>query len=379
MKAIEKSYYLQTLQVLCCVCLLFMKPQKSIAQISAVINMATIDGMPITPDNVFGYQIHATKTQSVTIKGSIRYKGSQQWLSYVFHSVLNDGVNTFSPDWVNATWQFSSPALKDVFFTHKILPAGTYEYCVSIVPDNVVVEMDKQQVEECLYRRGGDLFLINLVDPADKSKIKEFNPMLSWVANYSVSNELSYRIRVAEIKQGQNAVNAVMRNQQVYDERNLAGNSIIYPTYARPLVVNQPYAWTVDAYYKGVLLGGAETWQFIITDTQSVTGSSNRSYIDVRKENGTVLLTAIGNLKLKYLLDEQQNDTLYLEITNDNNKHYSVSPKKLAAVYGDNRYTLDLAGTSNLKHKSMYNLLIHTKTGHEYKLRFQYFNPDFDR
>ena len=230
--------------------------------------------------------------------------------------------------------------------------------------------------EECLYYRSEDIFLINLIYPDDKEKIKEFNPMLSWVANYAFANELTYRIRVAEIKQGQNPVNAVMRNEPMYDENNLMQNSIIYPVYAKPLQVNQPYAWTVDAYYKGILLGGAETWQFIIPDTTPVQITGSRSYIDVKREHGTVQLYALGDLKLKYQLEKFRSDTLVLQLFHEDKK-IELKQNKLNAIYGDNRYTLDLL-QSNLKHMGSYKLLIRsTNTGECYALPFKYVNPEF--
>lgn len=339
--------------------------------------MAPVDGAQLTPANVFGYQVYSPKNQNVVVKGNIRYRGQQNSISYTFRYALAEGLNTFSPGFVNPTWQFSSAALQELFLTHNVLPSGTFEYCVTITPENTIAEMEKPVFEECMFQRSNDIFLINLVDPADKSKLKEFNPLLAWIANYSVSSQLTYRVRVAEIKQGQNPVNAVMRNQPIYDEKGLFANTIVYPVYAKPLIVNQPYAWTVDAYYKDILLGGSETWQFIITDTTSISGTGNRSYIDIKKENGTVLLTALGNLKLKYVLDHKQKDTLLLQLRNEKNKECSLSQNKLVAVYGDNRYTLDLVNIASLKHRSMYTLLVRTSSSHEYKLTFQYINPDF--
>jgi hypothetical protein len=357
--------------------MLALIPMMARAQQNIIINMAAIDGIAITPDNVLGYQVQSSGSVSVQVKGTIRYRNSGQNISYSFSCSLKSGLNTFSVDAEHPQWQFSSPALRELFLTYKILPEGTVEYCVNITPATVVKENPSSVFDECLYHRAGDIFLINLVDPEDKAKLHEFNPMLSWIANYSFASQLTYRIRVAQIKQGQNAVNAVMRNQPVYDESNLMQNSIIYPVYAKPLEINVPYAWTVDAYYKGILLGGAESWQFIICDSTAPVVKGNRSYIDVKRENGANRLFALGSLKLKYVLDEAQSDVLDLEITDEQNKKCQFNPDKLTAKYGDNRYELDLMGTGSFKHKSQYFLNIKTKTGHEYKLPFQYLNPEY--
>jgi len=357
--------------------LLALLPFMAMAQQNIIINLAQIDGMPITPDNIFNYQVQSSGPGKVQVNGTIRYRNSNMSISYSFPYTLRQGMNMLNADDVHPQWQFSSSALQDLFFTYKVLPEGTFEYCVTVTPSSVVKESTNGLFDECLYYRSDDIFMINLIYPEDKAKLIEYNPMLSWMANYSFSSDLTYRIRVAAIMQGQNPVNAVMRNQPVYDESNLMQNSIVYPIYAKPLVVNQPYAWEVDAFYKGLLLGGSETWQFIIPDSLPPVAKANRSFIDIQRENGLNKLTALGGLKLKYILKDSQNDSLYLEITNDKNKDCPLKPNKLNATYGDNRYVLDLADSSSLKHMNIYTLTIKTKTKHEYKLLFQYVNPEF--
>lgn len=359
-------------------CVLFVSiPSITVAQRNISINMAPIDGVAITPDNIFNYQVQSSGPGIVEIRGTIRYRNSNLSLSYTSHYNISQGVAMLDANALHPQWQFSSPALQELFFMYKVLPSGTFEYCVTITPINAAQENNGGVFDECLYHRSDDFFLINLIDPANKAKIQEYNPMLAWVANYSFSNELTYRLRIAEIKQGQNPVNAIMRNQPMYDEKNLMLNSLVYPVYAKPLVANQPYAWTVDAYYKGILLGGAETWQFIILDSTPVPVKASRSHIDIKREDGSNKLYVVGELKLKYVLDETQKDSLYLEIFDEKQKKHSTNPDKLIAVYGDNRYELNLAESSNLKHKSTYILKIHTKTKHEYKLVFQYLNPEY--
>jgi hypothetical protein len=359
--------------------LLILLPLFSAGQQNILINMAPIDGLPLTPANVFNYHVQSSGQVKVDVKGAIRYRNSNMSITYTFSYSLKQGINVIHPDDIHPQWQFSSSALQELFTSYKILPEGTYEYCVTVTPANVPKESTTGLFTECLYHRSQDIFLINLINPENKAKLIEYNPMLSWIANYSFSNELTYRVRVAEIKQGQNPVNAVMRNQPVYEESNLMQNSVVYPVYAKPLLANQPYAWTVDAYYKGILLGGAEAWQFIIPDTIAKSHYANRSYIDIQRENGVTKLFAVGELKLKYLLDKYKSDVLKLELINKNNEKIALKPSKLQATYGDNRYRLNLKDNSDLKHRNDYKLVITTSHGEQYSLPFQYINPDFNQ
>lgn len=352
------------------------------AQQNMVIDLSPVDGINLTPENILNFRIQPIggTIGKVQITGTVRYRNSPQNFSYSFKYDLHVGVNNIDAGIAHPQWQFSSPALKELFFNYKTLPEGTYEYCVSVAPVSTFGEVSANTFDECLYHRSEEVFLINLLDPENKARIREYTPMLSWVANYSFSNELTYRLRVAEIKQGQNPVNAVMRNQPLYDEKNLVQNNKVYPIYARPLVKNQPYAWTVDAYFKGILLGGAETWQFTIIDDTVMSGPPiTRSYIDIRKENGAARLYAAGEIKLKYALDKARKDTLAIMLTDEKGKEHKIKPERLAAQYGDNRYTIDLRESGNLKHLHEYRLLISTNGGEHFTIPFEYVNPDFIR
>ncbi len=378
MKRTTNSLGQDLLLLLCC--LLFTVCAS--AQQNLVIDLSPVDGINLTPENILNFRLQAigASVGKVQITGAIRFRNSPQNFSYSFKYDLHAGMNTIDAGQVHPQWQFSSSALKELFFNYKTLPEGTYEYCVSVAPISSFGEVSATPFDECLYHRSEEAFLINLLEPENKAKLHEYTPMLSWVANYSFSNELTYRLRIAEIKQGQNPVNAVMRNRPVYDERNLMQNSKVYPIYARPLVKNQPYAWTVDAYYKGILLGGAETWQFTIKDDSlNNANEGSRSYVDIKKENGKTSQYALGALKIKYVLDKKKTDTLFLKILDEKDQEISLNNNKLSAVYGDNRYIVVFKDRVNLKHHHLYTLMVSTKTNEKYRIPFEYLNPEFEK
>lgn len=353
----------------------------TMAQQKLLVNLSSIDGTDITPDNVLSYKIQSldNKSSTVMVRGSIRYRNSSLSATYSFKCNISPGINSISAQSAHAQWQFSSTAFQELFFTHHVMPSGTYEYCVTADPVGPANEAAPGGGEECIYHQSDELFLINLISPENKAKLTEYYPMLNWVANYSFSNELTYRLRVAEMKQGQNPANAVARNQPVYDEKNLYQNSKIYPSYARPLVKDQPYAWTVDAYYKGILLGSAEAWQFIIKeDTLLRSISPDQSYIDIRREGGQNKIYAIGEIKLKYLEDRSKKEVLRLTLTDESNKAISLKTKQLDAAYGDNRYIINIKEEANLKHNATYTLQVENTKQQTYTIIFTYINPDFN-
>lgn len=345
-----------------------------------LVNLAALDGIPITPSNILQYQIQSglERSSNTKVNGTIKFRNSDMRISYSYTMTLHPGVNIINANTVNARFTYSSTALKELFELYGILPQGIYEYCVQVLPDYNNGEGDNLRFDECLYNKSEDLFLINLIMPEDDAKIYEYNPLLTWIANYPFASLLQYRIRVVELREGQNKEGAITRNNPVYDEKNLMQNSIVYPVYAKPLRVWQPYVWTVDAYYKGILLGGAAPWKFTVVEDSLLTGiSKDPSYVDIAKETGTYQLYAPGILKLKYDLKWALTDTLALQLLNEKGEDVKLKiTKELAAKYGDNRYILNFMEEQPLKHKHNYTLLLHSREGKKYNILFQYINPE---
>ncbi|RYE14718.1 MAG: hypothetical protein EOP51_27720 [Sphingobacteriales bacterium] len=239
------------------------------------LDLSRIDGMDITPENVFQYQLLSTHQgrREAIIRGVIRFRGSDMRISYTMFVGIESGLNQVESLQRQVQWEYSSSALKELFQNYKLLPQGTYEYCVTVTDKQFADNADYSSEQQCILRQSRDLFMINLIEPEDDAKLYEYYPMLSWVATYPIGGALSYRLRVAEVKNGQSNYNAITRNNPVYQERDLINPGLVYPVYAKSLKPYQPYAWTVDAYYKGILLGGAEPWKFTIVEDSVMVAS----------------------------------------------------------------------------------------------------------
>lgn len=360
---------------------LFLMVPRGYSQENIVVNLAQLDGIDLTPDNLMTYQVQSGyhRSTNALITGTIRYRSHPEFsISYQFSYTLQPGMNIISRDFVSPRFRYSSSALRELFEQYHKLPEGIYEYCVSVQPDYQSHEAAAETFSQCIYHRSASVFLINLINPGDKAKIYNYYPVLSWMVNYPMPAALSYRVKVAKIKPGQNTDIAVTRNPADYEEKGLSAFSQIYPVYATPLVANQPYAWTVYAYYKDILLGAAQPWQFTIVEDSLIKGVPlDPSYIDIRRETGKYQLFAPGILKLKYDLDERKRDSLSLTLLNKNQKEVKLKENVLQAVNGDNRYILNFKDNQPLKHLQHYILVIHSQSGAVYHIPFQYINPDY--
>ena len=353
------------------------------AQFSGImVDMSPVDGIELNPDNVFSYRINNQKGKTVQaeVTGRLQYRRSALMFTYKYTVSLQPGITSISRNTIpSPAWTFSDNGLRELFFNYGKLPEGTYEYCVSVVLKNTGESSTAGEPDACVYQTVNDIFLINLIDPENDAKLHEYNPMLSWVVNYPFASELTYRIRVAELKQGQNAQNAIARNNPVYQDNHVMATGTVYPVTATPLVKFQPYVWTVDAYYKGILLGGSEVWKFtIIEDSELKAVPADQSYYEFEKHNGDTRLYAVGQLKLKYTCD-LNTDTLQLRLFNSSGTELPLQDKTMPLVLGDNRLVFSIQDKLNLTHQGKYQLSLSRGDKRTFIVPFTYINPLFQQ
>jgi hypothetical protein len=344
-------------------------------------DMTLLDGIELNVGNVFNYTIDNRSGQSrqVIVSGRVQFRRSSLGFSYRFTTLLQPGINRMQDKATGVTWTYSEAALRELFERYNKLPQGTYEYCVSAR----FASGDQStggDFDACVYNTVDDIFLINLMAPENDAKLHEFNPMLSWTVNYRFASELTYRVRVTELKKGQNNAAAIQRNNPVFQDNHVMVTNTVYPVTARPLEKWQPYVWTVDAFYKGILLGGAEAWKFTIVDDSLLQAvPRDLAYVDIRKENGSFALYAPGVLKLKYELKEMLNDSLRLELQDEQGQPQQMKEQIIRARYGDNRFVLNFYENQPLRHLRTYTLLLHSQAGNSYRIAFKYVNPELIR
>lgn len=316
---------------------------------------------------------------SATFNIQLKYRQLPYLINCKFNGVIQPGINTYNNELNHAIFTYSSQSLKELFGTYNKLPQGLYEYCVTaqVNSDN---ELAGKIFQECFYHKTEDLFSINLVSPDDKEEIYEYNPLLTWTANFPFISQLNYRVRLTEMKENQNAQSSIKRNPLLLDQKSIPAQSIVYPISATPLKSEQYYAWTVDAYYGDILLGGSEIWKFKIKeDSVLVATTKNPTYVDIRIEYGNYTLYAPGLLKFKYTVHDVYRDSLKLELLSDQGKKLKL-PKQyetLSAILGENKYEILLHDEMELKHKHKYILNITNNKGEKYVIKFIYANPNY--
>lgn len=369
------------IRLLCMLVVLLLRTP-AVAQESVVIDLSGVDGVEITPANILNYRMlnQSGKMLNAAVTGTVQYRRSNLRFTYKYSVTLQPGINAIGPDQVRGlTWTWSSSGIQELFQLYRKLPQGTYEYCVVAAINETSSDKPLPSAEGCVYQTVEDIFLINLMEPQDKAKIYEYNPMLAWVVNYPFASELTYRLRVAELKSGQNPQNAIVRNNPVFMDNQVMSTGMLYPVTARKLEKFQPYVWTVDAYYKGILLGGSEVWRFtIIDDSEMKAIETDQSYYDFKFHNEDTRLNARGELRLKYFSDKIK-DTFRVRLKSEDGVLMSI-PQDMKAIpldYGDNRIALVFYERVSMKHKKRYSVELENAEGIVYKVPFTYLNPQF--
>lgn len=345
------------------------------AQQRMVLNLGLVDGVELSKSNLFDYQVISAlnSSRTGTLQGQIRYRNLPYTVSYTMDVTIQPGMNNIRESASRARMSYSGGSVKELFEQYGKLPEGIYEYCVTLTLNSSGAgEVSKETYQECVYGRGTDVFLINLIDPEDKARLYEYNPMLSWTVNYPFASALSYKLKVVELKEGQNALNAVKRNNAVYEEKGLMQLSQTYPVYAKPLQLNHTYAWTVDAYYKDILLGGAEAWTFtIVEDTLLKAVPKEVSYYDFAKHIGETKLYAIDTLKLKYQ-SYYAGDSMKYQIVSEKGKE--ILSGSLACKDGLNYWNLELTDNGKFNHMKTYFIYLTDRNRKKYTVPFIYIN-----
>lgn len=321
-----------------------------------------------------------SKEEKVHLTGKVKISNSHELISFSKDITLPLGAFNLSTIRNSISTVFSSLSLKDLYENHKLLPLGRINYCIEIFKLSRLGENYQYNLlaNECININNDNPFIIELIDPEDNSKINTFNPNFTWVVNSPLIGQLQYRLILAPILKGQSKADALKRNALLFDQKNISTTSILYPIFAKTLEVNKKYAWNVEAYYKGHLLGSAKPWCFeILADTIIDSTQTYISYLDVLAQNDYGEVIVPGTLKLKYQLKNHRNDTLSLKLEDNKGKEVKLKSYNIQNIkYGDNRFEINFYQNLPLKHNKKYTLYLSGKYFTDKKIVFIYKNPD---
>lgn len=263
------------------------------------------------------------------------------------------------------------------------LPYGIYIVCYQ------VLEAGSSKVigQYCQEETSKPFSPPELISPYNGEELYSTFPILSWKPPFPPgSTPFEYTLQVVEVKEGQQALDALERNTPLLSRRSIFVTSMPYPADAWPLKIGKQYAWQVTARSGNFDLGATEVWTFKILEPEERLASSTPaiyrelklapagSYNPVTQQIHFMYPNRYGAPSLQYgAIPNTGVTNAYLLIYPVGNY---LSPITMTLtktlLLGTNRVSINLHGISGITDGKDYILVIRDPNGKEYYMEFTY-------
>lgn len=228
------------------------------------------------------------------------------------------------------------------------------------------------------------LFPPMLISVENGDTICETNPVFTWTpaVQPSGSSPLTYTFKMVEVQPFQSSYQAMMSNPYYYSQYDIPITMHNYPISAQPLVLNQQYAWMVDAVINNQVAASSEIWTYVYGCPQDTIIDSipRLPYVKLRQENDG----GIAKLVNKYLYvnyterySPGENAKLKYTVYNVTNHEYMpVSNVELDVIEGENNYVISTCGDGLNLPDGSYIFEVKSVKGEKWYMRFVKENID---
>ncbi len=253
-----------------------------------------------------------------------------------------------------------------------LLPVGTYTACYSLWAVNI---KENALAEECVPFDAEPLSPPMLSFPADSAALETAPAQFSWLPPMPAGmfNNLQYEMVLTEVREGQQAAEAIQDNLPLYSEANLLSNTLGYRASAAKLETGKWYAWQVTARDNSNFAGKSEVWVFgLVKDTVAAI-IHMAPYIKLAEKPGAITTVQQGMLKMEYynyLADSVVQVWVY---DSRDRTAYKTDGKQisLAVKPGQNYLQYDLGSKLRLQEQVVYEAMLVNSAGQKYFMKFQ--------
>jgi len=319
----------------------------------AQVSIVNIQLMPynITPEGMLSASVINNGPEVQVQMVSKLYNSNNEPLLTVSSSafLLKQGMNSaFDGNRKALATEYAGGNQSQYIRSTHTLPTGTFRICVSVASVQNS-EIHDEYCDETVSDLSQFLYLVN---PFDKDTVDSKTPLLIW-SHSEPFNVLAqgeyYRMVVSEIRERQNAEEAVTVNVLLMMKDYLTVHSIQYPYDGKELKEGVRYAWQVQKIANGIISNKTEAWEFIIRKKPD---EKDMKYVALRQTPGSDYYKAVnGRVFFKFNEEYNSKGTILALITSDKGKDFVVSvlkdEKNKPAIStikstGDNRFVLDL-------------------------------------
>ena len=251
-----------------------------------------------------------------------------------------------------------------------LIPVGTYTACYSLMAIGL---KETLLSEECVSFDVEPLSPPILTFPADSSSLEPTASQFSWIppTPLGLFDNLRYEVLITEIKEGQNANEAIEENLPFYNDGNLLSNNIVYPGSAPAFEKAKWYAWQVVARDDKNYAGKSEVWVFKVAEPSLVKLIIEQTpFIKMKKDNPEKGIAPNGILKLSYI-NETTDSLVTVQIIDLNNQQKNAPGFTITIKPGENLIQYNLKKVILTIEGKIYEAQITNSRKEKWTMRFE--------
>ncbi|WP_316800443.1 DUF928 domain-containing protein [Pedobacter frigidisoli] len=254
---------------------------------------------------------------------------------------------------------------------NQYFPQGDYEYAFNIISASSSEEVI---VDQTFNHEVTPPAPLDLIEPYDQDEICEKRPLLTWQPSLPAVDGQLYQLLLVEIKDKQNAVEALNYNLPVVNQKGIPANLLVYPPNAKELVAGKKYAWQVSAYKDQTIINRSDVWSFEVNcpDTMANAPDSDLGYRDIEDLAKGNFYVANGILRFSLINSNQEQQLRYSIICISNKALLPRRLKKIQLTKGVNKIKLDFTGNAAFKDGEHYVMRVTLPDGTTRSIRFTY-------
>lgn len=343
-----------------------------------------------TLDDVWRVILINSKPQAIDVQLEITVEDAQHQLVFSATSPifnLRQGSNRPVFNTASAKTQYGGGSATKVLRNTGRFPYGNYIVCYRVND----AENSAMLGEFCHEETIKPFSPPELISPYNTEEITTTLPILTWKPPFPPgATPFEYTLRLVEVKEKQDAIEALETNAPLVNRRGIFSTNLPYPGDAPKLEMGKTYAWQVSAKSGDFDLGVTEVWVFQVAELafmpppegayksyRELKLTPDGSFNPIKQKLRFVYNNrfAAPNLECEGATPPTALERVYWKIYPVGKPANPISiTSSIVLVTGINKLALNLQGVTGINNGENYIMVLRDPVGKEYYLEFTYIN-----